>query len=70
VTSDQDIVLSLLNNSVGIPEEEFPNRASEEGVEHPQEVLSSLQERGLVREDEGKNGRPTRLKLTNRYFEQ
>lgn len=61
----------LLNSSTGLTEEELYEAAKLNGVDQPEPIVASFIEvEGLARRDLGKNGRPTRIKATNKLFDE
>ena len=56
-------VLEILkNSSTGVTPTAVINAAKDRGVKHPLPAIKTLIDEGLARIDEGKNGRPHRLK--------
>lgn len=69
MTTAREILTSLVRCSAGIPPTKLCRLARELGVEQPLKITRSLIEEGLFRLDEGKNGRPSRVKATKRLFD-
>lgn len=66
---DGKVVLNILKNgSTEVTPLELVEKAKESGVKRPLLVIKELITKELVRSDPGKNGRPDRIKITNKAW--